>query len=226
VHNDCIFLSFTNGTLVDEAFAKALSEVGNFGLAFSIEGFESATDFRRGKGTYKKVLEGMQNMKKYGGAFGFSACYHSKNTEAVGDPEFLDFLIEQGCMFGWYFTYMPLGKDADTSLLATAEQREHMFHFVREARKTKPIFLIDFGMMGNMSMAVLQAEKATFISMQQGMLNHVHSFTIPTSISKIPRCSMPFSRPCSWNIKNTNHSTRTICGHAHCSITLVCLPIW
>jgi len=144
VHNDCIFLSFTNGTLVDEAFAKALSEVGNFGLAFSIEGFESATDFRRGKGTYKKVLEGMQNMKKYGGAFGFSACYHSKNTEAVGDPEFLDFLIEQGCMFGWYFTYMPLGKDADTSLLATAEQREHMFHFVREARKTKPIFLIDF----------------------------------------------------------------------------------
>lgn len=73
VHNDCIFLAFTNGTLVDDAFAKALAGVGNFALAFSIEGFEEATDFRRGKGTYQKVLEGMKNMKKYGLPFGFSA---------------------------------------------------------------------------------------------------------------------------------------------------------
>lgn len=144
VHNDCIFLAFTNGTLVDDAFAKALADVGNFALAFSIEGFEEATDFRRGKGTYQKVIEGMQNMKKYGAPFGFSACYHSKNTEAVGDEKFLDFLIEQGCTFGWYFTYMPLGKDADTSLLATPEQREYMFHWVRKMRDTKPIFLLDF----------------------------------------------------------------------------------
>ncbi len=144
VHNDCIFLAFTNGTLVDDAFAKALAEVGNFGLAFSIEGFEDATDFRRGNGTYRKVIQGMQNMKKYGAPFGFSACYHSKNTEAVGDDRFLDFLIEQGCTFGWYFTYMPLGKDADTSLLAKPEQREYMFHWVRRMRDTKPIFLLDF----------------------------------------------------------------------------------
>jgi len=39
---------------------------------------------------------------------------------------------------------MPLGKDADTSLLATPEQREYMFHWVRKMRDTKPIFLIDF----------------------------------------------------------------------------------
>ena len=78
VHDDCVFLAFTNGTLIDDATAKALAEAGNFGLAFSIEGFESATDFRRGKGTYQKVIQGMQNMKKYGAPFGFSACYHSK----------------------------------------------------------------------------------------------------------------------------------------------------
>ena len=144
VHDDCVFLAFTNGTLIDDATAKALAEAGNFGLAFSIEGFESATDFRRGKGTYQKVIQGMQNMKKYGAPFGFSACYHSKNAEAVGSEEFLDFTIEQGCMFGWIFTYMPLGKDADTSLLATPEQREYMFHWVRKMRDTKPIFLIDF----------------------------------------------------------------------------------
>jgi len=144
VHDDCVFLAFTNGTLVDDAFAKELADVGNFGLAFSIEGFEDATDFRRGDGTYQKVVRGMQNMKKFGAPFGFSACYHSQNTEAVGDEKFLDFLIEQGCTFGWYFTYIPLGKDADTSLLVRPEQREYMFHWVRKMRDTKPIFLLDF----------------------------------------------------------------------------------
>ncbi|MBP7494418.1 MAG: radical SAM protein [Spirochaetales bacterium] len=144
VHKDCVFMAFTNGTLVDEAFAKALVDVGNFGLAFSIEGFEDATDFRRGEGTYQKVIQGMQNMKKYGAPFGFSACYHSRNTEVLGNEAFLDFLIEQGCMFGWYFTYIPLGKDADTTLLATPEQREYMFHWVRKMRDTKPIYILDF----------------------------------------------------------------------------------
>jgi MoaA/NifB/PqqE/SkfB family radical SAM enzyme len=119
VHNDCMFLAFTNGTLVDQDFALALGEVGNFALAFSIEGFEEATDFRRGAGTYTKVIEAMQYMKQIGAPFGFSAVYHGKNTEQVGNEAFLDFLIEQGCMFGWYFTYIPLGKDADTALIAS-----------------------------------------------------------------------------------------------------------
>jgi len=144
VHNDCMFLAFTNGTLVDQDFALALGEVGNFALAFSIEGFEEATDFRRGAGTYTKVIEAMQYMKQIGAPFGFSAVYHGKNTEQVGNEAFLDFLIEQGCMFGWYFTYIPLGKDADTALIASPSQREYMFRWVREMRDKKPIFLLDF----------------------------------------------------------------------------------
>ncbi|MDH7483251.1 MAG: radical SAM protein [Spirochaetales bacterium] len=144
VHDDCVFLAFTNGTLVDDQFAQALSEAGNFALAFSIEGFESATDFRRGTGTYRKVIEGMDAMRRAGAPFGFSACYHAQNTEAVGSEEFLDFLIGKGCMFGWYFTFMPLGRDASVDLLASPEQRAYMFRWVREMRSRKPIFLLDF----------------------------------------------------------------------------------
>jgi MoaA/NifB/PqqE/SkfB family radical SAM enzyme len=139
-----VFLAFTNGTLVDEAFAQAIADAGNFFLAFSIEGFEEATDFRRGAGTYKQVVEGMRHMKAVGAPFGFSACYHAKNAEAVGDEEFLDFLIAQGCMFGWYFTYIPLGKNADTDLIANADQRSYMFHWLRKMREKKPVFLLDF----------------------------------------------------------------------------------
>lgn len=143
-HKDCVFLSFTNATLVDEAFAKKLGELGNFGLAISVEGFEEETDMRRGKGTYKKVIEAMDLLKKEGVIFGFSTCYHKYNTESVGSEEYLDYLIDKGCMFGWYFTYIPIGKDAETDLLATAEQREDMYYKIRDLRKKKPIFIMDF----------------------------------------------------------------------------------
>lgn len=39
-HDDCMFMSFTNGTLIDEAFAKEMVRVGNFFLTISVEGFE------------------------------------------------------------------------------------------------------------------------------------------------------------------------------------------
>ena len=39
-HPDCEFLSFTNGTLIDEAFCEELLRVKNFVPAISLEGFE------------------------------------------------------------------------------------------------------------------------------------------------------------------------------------------
>jgi MoaA/NifB/PqqE/SkfB family radical SAM enzyme len=143
-HNDCLFLAFTNGTLIDEEFAKEVQRLGNMLFAISVEGIGETTDMRRGKGTFEKVMKGMDILKQYGIGFGFSACYHRYNTEEVGSEEYIDFMIEKGCLFGWYFTYMPLGKDADLNLLVTPEQREYMYHQVRKFRDKKPIFLIDF----------------------------------------------------------------------------------
>ncbi len=143
-HNDCVFLSFTNATLVDEEFAKASARLGNIVLAISIEGFEAETDMRRGQGTYQKVVEAMDILKAKGVPFGFSTCYHKYNTEVVGSEAYIDFMVEKGARFGWYFTYMPLGKDAKTELLATPDQREFMYRRVREFRNTKPIFVLDF----------------------------------------------------------------------------------
>ena len=144
VHDDCMFLSFTNGTLIDEDFAMELQNVGNFGLAISVEGFEEETDARRGEGTYQKVLEAMDILKEYGIVFGFSTCYHSKNTETIISKEYIDFLAEKGCLFGWYFTYVPIGKDAVVDLLVSPEQRAYMYHKMREIRSQTSMFLLDF----------------------------------------------------------------------------------
>lgn len=143
-HQDCYFFAFTNGTLVDDELCREMLRVGNFALAFSIEGDEEATDMRRGKGTYRKVIAAMERMKEYGLLFGCSTCYHRYNTESIASDEFVDDMIARGCRFMWNFTYMPVGREARTDFLATPEQRAYMYRRIREIRETKPIFAIDF----------------------------------------------------------------------------------
>ncbi|WP_245241157.1 radical SAM protein [Methanocorpusculum sp. GPch4] len=143
-HSDCVFLSFTNGTLIDEAFADEMLRVGNFVPAISIEGDEAATDARRGAGVYAKVIKAMEILKQKKLPFGISCCYTSANTDIIGSDAYIDDMIARGAKFAWFFTYMPVGVDAVPELLATPEQREHMYHQVRHIRATRPIFAMDF----------------------------------------------------------------------------------
>ena len=69
-HKECAFLSFTNGTLVDEELCKEMKRVGNFALAISLEGYEEVNDSRRGKGVYQKVMHAMDLLKENGLIFG------------------------------------------------------------------------------------------------------------------------------------------------------------
>ena len=111
-HDDCVFLAFTNGTLIDEAFADEMLRVKNFYPAISIEGFEEATDLRRGKGTYQATMRAMKILKEKKLPFGVSGCYTSKNIDSISSEEFFDHLVECGAKFAWFFHYMPVGNDA------------------------------------------------------------------------------------------------------------------
>ena len=146
-HNDCEFHAFTNGTLIDDEFCKRVVDVGNFTMSVSIDGSKEVNDERRGEGVYDKIMAGMEKLKEHGILFGTSVCYTSQNVYSVTSDDFLDMLIEKGSRFIWYFHYMPVGNDAAIDLLPTPEQREYMYHRVREIRGLeggKPIFAIDF----------------------------------------------------------------------------------
>lgn len=143
-HPDCEFLAFTNGTLIDDAFADEILRVKNFVPAISIEGFEDETDFRRGDGTYQKVIAAMKRLKDRKLLFGTSCCYTSKNVDSIGSEEYFDAMIEMGAKFAWFFTYMPVGEGAPVDLIANAAQRKFMYEKISEYRKTKPIFTMDF----------------------------------------------------------------------------------
>jgi MoaA/NifB/PqqE/SkfB family radical SAM enzyme len=143
-HDDCVFLAFTNATLIDESFAEEMLEVKNFLPAISVEGFEEETDYRRGAGTYAKVVQAMEILSEKKLPFGISCCYTSKNAETIGSEAYFDDMIAKGAKFAWIFTYMPVGADAMPELIATAEQREYMYRQVRSFRKTKQLFTLDF----------------------------------------------------------------------------------
>lgn len=141
---DCIFLCFTNATLIDEAFCDEMIRVANFVPAISAEGTEATTDERRGKGTYAKIMHAMELLRERQLPFGISCCWTRANADAVASEEYIDWMIEQGALFCWFFYFMPVGKGATSDLMPTAEQREHMYRFIREMRHKKPLFTLDF----------------------------------------------------------------------------------
>lgn len=143
-HQDAVFAPFTNATLIDEKFAVELVKLANFIPIISIEGKREQTDARRGEGTYDACVRAMHYLHENKVPFGYSTCYHRNNTEYVASDEYVDEMINAGALFGWYFTYIPLGKNADTGLIATPEQRANMYRRIREIRKNKAIFVLDF----------------------------------------------------------------------------------
>ena len=143
-HSDCVFSSFTNGTLIDEKFADEMLRVKNFVPAISLEGMEAATDGRRGEGVFAKVTHAMDLLRERKLLYGISSCYTSANYDSITSEEYYDMLIEKGAYFIWYFHYMPVGNDAVPELLPTPEQRETVYRRIRDYRTRKPLFAIDF----------------------------------------------------------------------------------
>ncbi|MFY9197545.1 MAG: radical SAM protein [Bacillota bacterium] len=143
-HSDAVFMVYTTGTLIDEHLARRLAELGNMSPAISIEGMETETDARRGPGTFKAVMAAMDHLREAGAVFGFSATYTRNNVDALIDEAFIDLMIEKGAMYGWFFMFIPVGKDDDMNLMCTPSQRDAMRRHVLNLRKTKPIFVVDF----------------------------------------------------------------------------------
>ena len=143
-HSDCVFLCFTNGTLIDESFADEMLRVKNFVPAISLEGDEASTDSRRGKGTYQKVVRAVELLRRKKLLYGISSCYTSVNWDAITSDAYYDDLIAKGAYFIWYFHYMPVGNDAVPELLPSPWQREAVYRRIRRLRAEKPLFAMDF----------------------------------------------------------------------------------
>lgn len=163
-HNDVAFMMYTNGTLIDDAKVNDLIEIGNLSPAISIEGWQEETDSRRGKGVYDKVMAAMDRLREAGVLFGFSLTYTSKNFEVATDPRFIDHLMDKGCIYGWYFMYVPVGKDPDLDLVVTPYQRDRIRQFTWDVLRSKGLFIADFWNSGPMCKGCIAASRYLHIN--------------------------------------------------------------
>jgi MoaA/NifB/PqqE/SkfB family radical SAM enzyme len=150
--DDCVFMAYTNGTLINEKTARILRDLGNLTPAISVEGFEETTDKRRGKGMFSRILQTMERLKRNKVLFGISLTATRYNCKEILSDEFIDFFFNKmGASYGWIFHYMPIGRDIDISLMPTPKQRLWMWERSWEIVKKKGIMLADFWNHGTVS---------------------------------------------------------------------------
>jgi MoaA/NifB/PqqE/SkfB family radical SAM enzyme len=152
-YNDMFFLVYTNGTIINEEIVQKLADCANVTPAISVEGFEEETDQRRGRGTFKKILETLQRLRNSGVPFGISVTATSKNADLLLKDEFYDFFFEeQGACYMWQFQLMPIGRGKDEmDLMVRPEQRLSLYRKWEKLLKEKRYCLADFWNSGVLS---------------------------------------------------------------------------
>lgn len=143
-HADCIFIAYTNGTLITSEVSRRLARAGNLLLAISVEGWKARTDARRGEGIFDRVLAAMSLLRRDRAPFGISLTATRENAEEILSEEFIEFFQQQGALFGWIFQYMPIGRSYTLDLMPTPEQRVWMWRRSWEIVRERRMFLADF----------------------------------------------------------------------------------
>ena len=111
--------------------------VKNFVPAISVEGFEAATDGRRGEGTFGKVTHASSCCASTGC---HSACRAATRAQCGLDRVrgVLRLDDRSGRAVRVDLHVLPRRVDAPTDLMVTPGQREHLYRFVRKMRQEKP----------------------------------------------------------------------------------------
>ncbi|WP_338833856.1 PqqA peptide cyclase [Moorella humiferrea] len=161
-HPDMAFMLYTNGTLIDEAVADRLVEVGNITPAISLEGWRERTDARRGRGVFDRVMKAMEILRDRGLVFGVSLTITRENVEEVTSDAFIDFLMEKGVVYGWSFHYVPVGREPKPELMITPEQRAYLVERVAYIRNHKGLQLADFWNDGELTLGCIAGGRRYF----------------------------------------------------------------
>lgn len=156
-YDDTAFLMYTNGTLIDGTMAEEIAELGNITPAISVEGFRKETDARRGDGVYEEVMGAMGRLHDKGALFGASVTYTTHNVDTVTSDEFADMLIDRGCIYAWYFMYVPVGRKPDLSLMISPQQRRKVAKTTWKWLNTRPLFVADFWNSGPLTKGCIAA---------------------------------------------------------------------
>jgi len=140
---EILFLLFTNATLLDDTVVEKVKAQPHVVPILSLEGDETLTDARRGRGSYSCVLNAMQRLKKERVYFGTSTTLTRENYELATSSKHLRDLLERGSRLFYYINYIPVESGTE-HLQLPGERVQEFEQLLSEYRKTMPCLFIAF----------------------------------------------------------------------------------
>jgi MoaA/NifB/PqqE/SkfB family radical SAM enzyme len=119
---EIMFLMFTNGLLIDDAVLKKMNEKRNVVPLLSLEGYQTDTDERRGKGVYEMLQGSITKLEENGVFWGTSLTLTRNNFDEVTDEGFVKKLVDAGCRLFMLVEYTPV-KEGTEDWVLTETQR-------------------------------------------------------------------------------------------------------
>ena len=121
---DIMFLMFTNGLLIDDAVLKKIKERRNVVPLISLEGYQTDTDERRGKGVYELLQKAIATLKQNGLFWGTSLTLTKNNFDEVTDDGFIKRLVDAGCKLFMLVEYTPVKAGTEDWVLTETQKSE------------------------------------------------------------------------------------------------------
>ena len=132
-----LFPIFTNGTFMDEGYFALFDRCRNLVPIMSIEGEQAATDARRGRGVYEKLIRNMDELQKRGLVFGASVTVTTQNIREATSDEFLKTLSDRGCKAVIFVEYVPVTEESK-GLAPGEQEREYLRAELARLRSEHP----------------------------------------------------------------------------------------
>lgn len=132
--NDLISFSIlSNGTLITKEIAKKLKSYNPYYVQVSLEGGKQTNDYIRGKGTYKKIAEGIKNLRNED--IFTSISFTATNLNYKEFPKVVKYARKLNVNNVWSDRYIPLGDSEDKNLALNFEQTREYLHIMDSERR-------------------------------------------------------------------------------------------
>ncbi|TAJ11612.1 radical SAM protein [Marinilabiliaceae bacterium JC017] len=143
-HPDCYFQLFTNGTLLTDAIARRMRQLGNVTPLISVEGLKEVSDVRRGaREVYGRTMAGIEASKKNRLITGVAASICKSNFKDLVNEEFVNRCVQKGIHYLWFYIYRPVGARPTPELALSEEEILYLRRFMVDIRTTTPLIIID-----------------------------------------------------------------------------------
>lgn len=132
---DIIFFMFTNGSFINNEYAKKLAQAGNLIPILSIDGHSQRMhDSSKGRGSFKRVMRAIGFLNKVDMPWGYLSMVTNLNAREVLSKEFVKAMRSKGAILARYLEFMPVGSKAKANLIPSAQT-----YYLMEKRKQEII---------------------------------------------------------------------------------------